>query len=187
MNKAEAGELVMGESTHSRRVRLFSALLTKESGLGTNGIVVVGGSAIEIYTEGDYVSEDLDLIVSSRGRILEVLKNWGFENEGKIWSNASWKIFVDAMEGDLSGSRRLTRVISTSVGPLCISGVEDLIIRRIRESVAWQGREEAFAQAVLLLRHNSSDLDWDYIRFFARREGWERQLGELRSMAGLTK
>jgi hypothetical protein len=183
MDEPEVDRIILGEAAHPRRLALFSALLASESGLGTEGMTVVGGSAIEIYTEGDYVSEDLDLVIDSRSKVTTVLKRWGFRDEGKGWSKAKWSLFVDPMETQNSGSRRLTRVISTAHGSFRISGVEDLIIRRVRESVAWQGREVAFTHAVLLVKRAGSNLDWDHIGFYARREGWEPQLSLLRKLA----
>jgi hypothetical protein len=179
MEEAEVGEILLKERAHDRRLAIFSAILAGESGLGTEGMTVVGGSAIEIYTEGDYVSEDLDLVLDSRSRVTTVLRRWGFLDEGKGWSKGGWRLFVDPMETQNSGSRRLTQIISTTYGSFRISGVEDLIIRRIRESVAWQDRHEAFSQAVLLFKHARPNLDWAYLEFFAKREGWERQLSLL--------
>ncbi|MGA8302725.1 MAG: hypothetical protein WA691_05790 [Thermoplasmata archaeon] len=147
-------------------------------------MTVVGGSAVEIYTQGDYVSSDLDLVVTSRDRITTVLEKWGFHDDGKLWSRPAWGIYVDPMQTQLSGSQSRTLVVRTSVGSFRISGVEDLIIRRVRESVAWPDRQEAFSQAVLLAEHSGSDVDWDYIEFYAEQEGWERPLAELRRFAG---
>jgi hypothetical protein len=184
MNEADVGALVLRETAHDRRLRIFSALLARESGLGTTGMTVVGGSAIEIYTEGEYVSADLDLVVDSRPRVTDVLKKWGFRDEGKGWSKAEWALFVDAMQQPDSGSRRLSQIIATSVGSFRITGVEDLILRRVRESIAWQDRQVAFAHAILLAERFGSNLDWDYLKFYAGREGWEKLLAELRRRAG---
>jgi len=184
MNEADAARLLIAESAHDRRTRIFCGLLATDSGLGTTGMTVVGGSAIEIYTEGDYVSRDLDLVVDSRAKVAAVLSRWGFKDEGKLWSKQAWDLYPDVMEQKPSGSWRLTQIVSTPLGSFRISGVEDLIVRRVRESIAWQHREEAFAQAVLLARHSGKDrVDWDYIDFFATREGWARQLAELRRVA----
>jgi hypothetical protein len=187
MEETEAGLLLLRETAPDRRLRIFAALLAKESGLGTDGMTVVGGSAVEIYTEGAYVSEDIDLVVDSRAKITAALTRWGFKDHGKGWSKQEWGLFVDPMETPMSGSRRLTQVISTPVGPFRISGIEDLIIRRVRESVAWQNREEAFAHAVLMVEFGNTEIDWEYLEFFARREGWERQLAELRRRARIPR
>ena len=66
------------------RLRTFATLLAEESGLGTEGMTLVGGSAIEIYTQGDSVSGDVDLLVSDRERAASVLRKWGFRDEGKL-------------------------------------------------------------------------------------------------------
>ncbi|MGA8536023.1 MAG: hypothetical protein WB789_01355 [Thermoplasmata archaeon] len=183
MEEDEVGKLLLRESAPDRRLRIFAALLAKESGLGTDGMTVVGRSAIEIYTEGSYLSEDIDLVVDSRAQITTALARWGFRDHGKGWSKQEWGLFVDPMQTPMSGSRRHTQVVSTPFGPFRISGIEDLIIRRVRESVAWQNREEAFAHAVLLVEFGKSEIDWEYLDHFARREGWERQLAELRRRA----
>jgi len=180
MNEARVAELVLGEKTHDRRTATFCALLAKESGLGDDGMTVVGGSAIEVYTGGRYTSDDLDLVVDSRKKVTDVLARWGFKNRGKLWTKEDWGIVVDAMEKEISGSRRHTQVLSTAQGSFRISGPEDLIIRRVRESVNWQGREGAFAHAILLVERMDTELDWDYIEFFAKREHWEAQFRELR-------
>jgi hypothetical protein len=183
MNEEEAGRLVLAETSPDRRLRIFTALLTSESALGIDGLMVVGGSAIEIYTQGSYVSGDVDYVTASREKAAGVLTRWTFRDEGKWFSKKAWALFIDLMETRGTGSRRLTRVITTSVGPFRIAAIEDLLIKRVREAVNWQDREEAFDQAVLLARH-ADQVDWEYVEFYAHREGWVRQYRELRRVAG---
>jgi hypothetical protein len=45
MDEAVAAALILGEKGHDRRIRVFSAVLAVESGLGTEGRTVVGGTA----------------------------------------------------------------------------------------------------------------------------------------------
>jgi hypothetical protein len=184
MDEAGAARLVLAEREHDRRIAVFSALLARESGLGTGGLTVVGGSAIEIYTGGRYVSGDLDLVVDSREKVARVLRRWGFKDEAKFFTKTEWGIFADVMQTRDSGSARLTQVVDTRVGPFRITGIEDLLLRRVRESVAWQGREEAFEQARLLAGFAGPATDWGYLEFYAKREGWQAQLVELRRAAG---
>lgn len=179
MNEATAGRLVLAEDAPDRRLQIFSALLTAESGLGTDGLMIVGGSAIEVYTGGAYVSGDVDYVTTSRARIASVLRRWNFKEEGKWFSKREWGLFVDVMETPGSGSRRLTRVITTRAGPFRIAAVEDLLIKRVREAVNWPDREEAFDQAILLARYATA-VEWEYLEFFAKKEGWLPQLRELR-------
>lgn len=182
MNEEEAASVLLAEGEPDRRLRLFSALLTSETGLGVDGLMIVGGSAIEIYTGGAYVSGDVDYVTESRAAVARVLSGWSFKDEGKWFSKKDWSLFVDVMETRGTGSRRLSRVIVTKVGPFRIAAIEDLLIKRVREAVNWQDREEAFDQAVLLARH-ADKVDWDYIDFYAKDEGWLPQLAELKRLA----
>jgi len=65
-----------------RRILYFAALLRREAGLGPDDMVVVGGSAMEIYTEGAYVSGDID-ICAPRDPTVSVLTAWGFKKPGR--------------------------------------------------------------------------------------------------------
>ena len=60
----------------------FAALLTADSGLGTSGLTVVGGSAMRIYTEVRHMyPATSDLVVG--GEALETrIQSWGFKDEG---------------------------------------------------------------------------------------------------------
>jgi hypothetical protein len=182
MNEADAGRLILAEVAPDQRLRIFSALLATESGLGVEGMTIVGGSAIEIYTNGSYVSGDVDIVTDSRDAIARVLVSWSFKNEGKWFSKKEWSLFVDVMETPGTGSRRLTRVLTTKAGSFRVAAIEDLLIKRVREAVNWQDREEAYDQAVLLARY-ANRVDWEYIEFYARKEGWLPQLRGLRRAA----
>jgi hypothetical protein len=186
MNEEQAGRLVLSESAPDLRLQIFSALLTSESGLGIDGLMVVGGSAIEIYTGGAYVSGDVDYVTASREKVATVLRGWSFKDEGKWFGKKEWGLFVDVMETPGTGSKRLARVFITKAGPFRIAAVEDLLIKRVREAVNWQHREEAFDQAILLARH-SDKVEWEYVEFYAKREGWLPQLSELRRAAALNE
>jgi hypothetical protein len=70
----EVEGLLLREAAPDRRLRAFAALLATESGLGTSGLTVVGDSAIEIYTNGAYVSGDIDFVVSEPGKVRQILR-----------------------------------------------------------------------------------------------------------------
>jgi hypothetical protein len=61
------------------RTAILGALLTKAVG-SRSLVVVVGGSAISIWTHGEHVSGDIDIIGLS-ARLAPVLKGWGFVPE----------------------------------------------------------------------------------------------------------
>jgi hypothetical protein len=51
-------------------------------------------------------------------------------------------------------------------------------------SLSAMGRREAFDQAVLLAGH-AEGVEWAYVEFFGKREGWQEQFGELRRIAAM--
>ena len=65
--------LVLARSEPYIRDRAFGALLARETGLGEERLAVVGGSALEIYTAGDYVSEDIDIVAEDSGKVEAVV------------------------------------------------------------------------------------------------------------------
>jgi hypothetical protein len=166
-----------------RRILTFAALLRQEAGLGVDDLVVVGGSAIEIYTEGAYVSGDLD-ICAPRDPIQLVLNRWGFTKPGREWARLDWKIVVDVVGPRPSGSMRLTRVVETVHGPVRLGAVEDLILGRLALIKFWREPGE-WANAELLVR--LPRLDWDYLDDRAGRDDVVDELALLRRRSARLK
>ncbi len=69
----EVGSVLRKARDHFQRTLWFAALLRREAGLGPDDVVVVGGSPIEIYTEGGYVSGDIDICAPAEA-VVPVLK-----------------------------------------------------------------------------------------------------------------
>ena len=78
-----------------RRRATFIAILSKEmQRRGEKAPVVVGGEAVELYTQGSYTTGDID-IKSPRVATESVLKEWGFSKKGRTWFNRALDIYVD--------------------------------------------------------------------------------------------
>lgn len=170
ISAAEAGR-ILSEAPAELRVAYFGALLGREAGIEPDGMIIVGGSAIEIYTRGGYASGDID-IVGPEGRLVPVLTSWGFElGDMRMWSNKSWKVFVDIRK-DLSrynGSRERTRMISTPYGGVRIEGVEDAMVRRLISAKHWKQPAD-FGHALAVATAEGESIDWDYAEQYAKRE-----------------
>lgn len=179
----EVERILLSEGAPDRRLRAFAALLATDSGLGTSGLTVVGGSAIEIYTNGAYISGDIDLVVAVPSKVRDVLRSWGFKDEGKLWTQSKLGLYVDLVGRWNSGSERLTRVVQTKYGSVRLGAVEDLIVKRLLETRYW-GEKSALAQAILLTRQFGPDLDWKYIAFHSRKDGLDDLVTEMRKRSG---
>lgn len=171
MNREEFDAALAKASSGSERIAWFGAILTRESGL-RGRLIIVGGSAIEIYVSSDrYVSQDID-IVGDRKTIAPILERWGFSRERGRDERTYW-VKVGLGQVDLVGTNDRSglpaRKHSTPYGPVLLSPVEYLIVRRLMRA----GRErsvEFFRQAELLAAENVPSLDWDYIRSLSKYE-----------------
>jgi hypothetical protein len=172
---------ILTDATREVRVAYFGALLARQAGIDPDDMIIVGGSAIEIYTRGGYASGDIDIVGPQR-KLLPVLMSWGFEpGDRQMWSNKTWGIFVDIRK-ELSlynGSRERTRLISTPFGGVRIEGVEDAMVRRLVS--AKHGKQPGdFGHALALATAERENIDWDYAVEYAKRELVSDLLMELR-------
>lgn len=155
----------------------FGALLARE--LGTE-IVIVGGSAIEVYTSGKYVSGDLDL-VGEREPMVSLLERWGFRREGRLWTRTELSLWVDPVGREYAGDTRRLRIVETPYGRVRLASIEDLIAKRLIETKVWpRGGTELFDQALALASEYSDQVDWDYVSAVAGRDHAGDLVPELR-------
>ncbi len=98
-------------------------------------LVVVGGSAIEFYTEGAYVSGDLDLcLTSSPGALTvrqrqEIMAQIGARGGPRSWEVAG--TYVDVLGAFENLARTPLRTLRGPYGEVRLSPVEELIVERI--------------------------------------------------------
>jgi hypothetical protein len=104
-------------------------------------LVVVGGSAIEILTEGAYVSGDLDMcpttpaILPARKR-QEIMGQLGARGGPRNWQVAG--AFVDLLGPVESFARTPYRRVEGPYGVLLLMKPEDLLVERVLVSVCPQ-------------------------------------------------
>lgn len=177
--------MVSRETNPGRRAALVGAWLARAS---RAAVVVVGGSAISVYTDGLYVSEDID-VVAPRSRLSGPLRRFGFQFEERgsrgYWVHPRLRLLVDVIDRpDYVGLTEHLQTVVTPAGPVQIAAVEDLIIRRL--IIAKRDRRRAsFDQAALLWLRFGPSLDTDYLAHLARYEGVEDLLAAFpRSVPG---
>ncbi len=171
MNRKEFERTLAAARTEDERLAWFGALLTRESKLDGQ-LIIVGGSALEIYlTSSEYVSMDID-IVGEKAAISPVLRRWGFQAEKGRDQRVYW-VKTGLGNVDLVGPRDRSglppRALPTPFGAVLLGPIEYLIVRRLM--MAGQKRStEMFRQAVVLAARYKRGIDWDYIRAQAAYE-----------------
>lgn len=101
-------------------------------------LVVVGGSAIEILTEGAYASGDLDMCFINKATLTlrerqEVMGLLGAEGGPRNWQVAG--MFVDVLGAAESFARTPYRRVLGPYGEVLVMKAEDLLVERVLVSV----------------------------------------------------
>ena len=182
MDAEEFRTAIQSEATEARKVRAFAALLGRESGLGAEGMTVVGGSALEIYTGGAYVSQDVDLIAEDRSRVESVLRQWGFKALGMYWTSPDLTPSIQIVGRHDSWSRERNQIISTRFGQVRLASIEDVVVKRLIESRYWR-QPQALAEAMLAVERLDPKIDWEYVEFVAKKDGVVDLASDIRRRA----
>lgn len=165
-------------SSRLERKLLLVGELTRR--LQSKGIVpiIVGGTALEVYTVGDYLTADLDLVASAYHEVANELEAMRFQREGRIWYHPDWELVVEIPDEQLAGDpERIVTLEVEGYTAACI-GLEDLIIDRLNAGVHWQSQEDLrWVQA--LLRAYQPQLDLPYLQQRAQTEGTLEVLNRL--------
>lgn len=152
-------------------------------------LVVVGGSAIEFYTEGAYTSGDVDLcIVSARQPLTARLRQEIMGQLGAHGGPRSWEVagtFVDVLGTFENLARTGVRTIAAPLGPVRVAPVEELIVERILVSNYPQDYPPALDCAKKLLASALAaevEVDWNEVR----RLSQDRAYSNWRDVKALT-
>jgi hypothetical protein len=152
-------------------------------------LVVVGGSAIEFYTEGAYVSGDLDLCLVSPTRLdlrtrQELMGQLGARGGPRSWQAAG--VYVDILGEVETFARTPFTEMAGPYGRVRLISAEELLIERVLISVYPQRDETADACARKLIAVALSgqvELDWQETRRLAERPEF-RILSTLEAVVG---
>lgn len=139
---------------------------------------MVGGLAVQFWTEGEYVTHDIDVALPSTVDVEERLRALGFEREGRHWryNDLFLEMPVDFLDRRLS----VVEVEVESGQRVGILSLEDSLIFRLHK-FASNGHPEATAQAVFMLMH--PDLDDDRLTRRIEEEDLSAALRAVREVA----
>ncbi len=157
----------------SQKMASLCSALFRERGIE---LVVVGGSAIEFYTEGAYASGDLDLCYSNLSKPLslrlrqEIMGQLGAEGGPRSWQVAG--MFVDILGQIESLAKTPFRQLDAPFGPVKIAQPEELLVERILISV-YPGPNKAALNCakkfLSLALSGELKMDWKEVKRLAER------------------
>lgn len=137
-------------------------------------LVVVGGSALEFYTEGKYVSGDIDFCRMNAKPIPAAIEREVMEKVGAISTGTrrQWKVgpvFVELLgEIETSGEPKY-RTLDTPEGLVTLEPAEDILVDRVWAAVGIKSpRKEAVEAAQkMVLVSLKGGVDWEKVRKIA--------------------
>lgn len=180
----EIQEILKIEDPVKRRA-VFVAMLTEEfKRKGIKEPVVVGGMAVEIYTQGSYTTGDIDL-KSDKKTLEETLIEWGFNKKGRVWFNEDLDIYIDwlgsGLEEGIEAEKRINTIVIDENLELKIISIEDLIIDRLKAYKWWKDRDSfMWAKVLCEVKKSLGDtLDKNYLKARAVEEKIEDVVEEL--------
>lgn len=188
---------IEAESEPVVRVFLLASLVTavfRDSGIG---LVVVGGSAIELLTEGAYASGAIDFClrgVSSVG-LRERQEIMG--QLDAVGGPRSWRVgglFVDLLGPVESLARTPFRILDGPFGPVHVMQPEELLVERILVSEypnPYPPARECTRKLAAVALRGGLDLDWEEVariaglREYRNSESTLRLVEEVRRELGV--
>lgn len=175
----EVDAVLTGAPSATERHLRFAALLA--SGLRASGteFIVVGGSAIEFYTRGQYTSGDIDVVYTGSVEVDKPLRQWRFIRHGRIWLNERLGIVLDFVKPPYTGDLNRTQALETPYGSIRLAAIEDLIVKRLASTKHWRRPRDA-DHAQLLAAGYEDRIHWGYVERLAVQYEVEDLLADLR-------
>jgi hypothetical protein len=148
-------------------------------------LIVVGGSAIEFYTEGGYMSGDIDFCRRELRMPLRLAQDI-MARVGATGGPRSWRVcglFVDMLGVLENESRAPFRTIETPYGPVTLMPRELALVERVLAAYYPQPSGEALKAAKQMLASSLDDpsTDWGEVERLAAMPDFNI-LGELRRL-----
>jgi hypothetical protein len=153
MDESPLKQLLSIENEGRRRA-FFVALLSEEmTRRGAERPIVVGGEAVELYTQGRYTTGDID-IKGQKETLESVLGDWGFVKEGRAWASRKYDLYIDWLGGSLdegAEAERRTNIIAIASGlEVRVISFEDLIVDRLCAAKYWNDSDNLMWAKILL-------------------------------------
>lgn len=176
------------EKNEFRRKFLLAGYISKRLEEQGVKVYVVGGEAVELYTVGKVRTGDIDIVASDKEKLIALLKELGFRQEGMIWLNTSLGVAVHIVGESYSGDINRVRKLKIGEYTINVPSVEELTINRLVAARFWKGNTQAeLEQAAMLLRSErfgAPRIDREYLTNLAKRNHVEDMLALIYEKVG---
>lgn len=144
--------------------------------------IVVGGSAVEFYTFGQYATMDIDFVGIINDEMKKALADLGFEKEGRYWRIPDTDIMVEFPSDKLVGTMDKVQPVEYEGNEAYYIGIEDLILNRVQEAEHWKDLSSAEWARNLMVTYYD-DIDWSYCHKKAHEYECKKKFDEIQRAA----
>ena len=122
-------------------------------------VVLVGGLAVEIYSDNLYLTNDIDMVNTNYSKPADLHKAMGeigFRKQGRVYVSDTTDITVEFPPGPLSvGDDFITSTTIAKVarGVIPILLIEDVVKDRLAAFMHWKDRQSLVQAMAILLKH----------------------------------
>ncbi|MBL4827976.1 MAG: hypothetical protein JKY66_09745 [Spongiibacteraceae bacterium] len=137
-------------------------------------VVLVGGLAVEIYSENLYLTKDIDMVNTSYHpsvAINQAMREIGFTKKGRVYISDTTDICVEFPSAPLSVGEELiqeTTIIEVSTGKIPILLAKDVIKDRLVAYFHWNDRPSLVQAMAVMSKH---EIDANELKAFFETEG----------------
>jgi hypothetical protein len=142
--------------------------------------ILVGGSAVELYTGGAYTTGDLDFVGHVPPVVGKAMMDAGFTRHGRNWIHEGAKIFLEFPSSSLGENERKA-ILDVGRFQIRIVCPEDLLVDRLAAWKHWVSPVDG-VNSLLLYRAQSKFFDEDHLEKRAIAEDVQDALEAVRSL-----
>jgi hypothetical protein len=148
-------------------------------------VVLVGGLAVEIYSENLYLTKDIDLIDISYQEpavLSQAMAEIGFSKQGRVYVNETTEICVEFPSAPLSIGEQLiteTTVFESNAGEIPILFAKDVIKDRLAAYFHWQDKPSLVQAVAVMIKH---PIAVDELKSFCQNESKEGEFNLIQQL-----
>lgn len=135
--------------------------------------ILVGGSAVQLYTGGNYASMDMDIVLDDISIVTDILKTNGFSKIGKQYYSKEYDLLVEFVSGPAP-----VKINRLKYGEqfVLVTSLEEIIIDRLNAAKWWNVPKDLEWVKVMISANKNIKLDMDYLSKRAAEEDIEDYL-----------
>ncbi len=145
----------------------LAAMISKHLQASNIQAVLVGGLAVEIYTENLYLTKDINLVNIGYDKpqvLRQAMAEIGFRKSGRVFVNETTPISVEFPSAPLSiGDRLISDTTTAQIGEVSIPilKVTDVVMDRLSAFVHWHDKQSLVQAVAICLKHKLSPAGFD--------------------------